>query len=797
MADGTNINKLNLSVNVNANNSIKTINKLNSSLTKLSKTINSIGIDKLGSLDGIGGSSGGGKSSGGGGLRSFLFDTANLSRVLHLVNRITNSIKSVASATANLVNVSMKYTETLNLWQVAMGQNIDQAEDFVKSMQKAYGLATTTIMQYQATFRNMLNSLGGVSLDTSYQLSEYLMQMALDYSSLYNTTIEKAMNDFQSALSGQTRPIRSVSGYDITEKTIYDLYTSLGGKKTESQLNQVEKRLLRIMAIFNQMGRSGAIGDMNKTLENTANQLRIIDEKTIELKTWLGIIVETLIRPMLPIVSAVITVLTEVAQTIAKDLGYEAIDGTIAGFEESNKQAEELQGKLLSFDKFEALNLASEQDTDTSIDETVLDAMSEYQSIMSEVTTTADVLANSIRKMFFDTEGNLRGWVKAIEDVLKRLMDWFNSLYKIDETTGELKWDLDGIITKLKSIPAVIGLIIATINKGKITSFFEKLFPAKDTASATAKGIEKVIKDVDLSKVLDADLSKSVGNSIAEKLNVNDTNNLKDLSNTIKELGDTKNIKGLDDVASSVADVGKATKGISVGGWVGIILAIIGALIYLYNTNEGVRESIDQLFDALKPVFTILSKFVSILFERIGAWLQALAPVISVIIDVLTIIVQVCGVLLTVILAIWEAEMKCVQTLETLINPSKWATLGQNLKDIWTNWEVGELFTGGASGDFEFKVGKSTTSIPTTNNYSTSSVASTNGITNTSAANTTSADKAITSSAYNALRANTSQSGSGSTLTFNIDLDGKKVGEGVAKYVYDENVRAGRTKVSI
>lgn len=778
MADGINIDKLKLSVDVDAKNSIKNINKLNSSLSKLSKTINNLGIENLNGLNGIGGGGGKGSSGGGGSsLRNTLFDVANLSRVVRMFKQINNSVKSVYRATYNLLQVGMEYTETLNLWQVAMGQNIDQAEEFVKSMQKAYGLASTTVMQYQATFRNMLNSLGGLSTDTSYKLSEYLMQMALDYSSLYNTAIEQAMNNFQSALSGQTRPIRSVSGYDITEDTIYQLYTSLGGKKTESQLTQVEKRLLRIMAIFNQMGRSGAIGDLNKTLENTANQLRIIEEKTTEWKSWLGIIVEQLVRPLLPLISAVLTVLTEVAQTIAKDLGYEAFDGTISGFEEANEQADELTGKLLSFDKFEALNLSSDQNTSTGIDETVLSAMSEYQSMWSDVETTADKLAKSIRKMFFDVNGNLQGWVKLIEDALKKVMDWFISLYKINEETGEYELQLDGVITKLKSIPAIIGLIIATLNKGKITSFIENAI----STTSKSSGIDKL---------------ENVGKALKDIVHVKSgDNSLSEISKNIDAITSKTATEGLENVSKSFSSIGKASKGIGVGGWVTIILAIVEALIYLYNTNEGVKESIDQLFEALKPVFTILSKFVSIIFERIGSWLQGLAPAISGIIDIITIVVQVCEVLLTVILAIWEAEMKCIQTLEALINPSKWATLGETLKDIWSNWEVAELFEGGASGEFEFKVSKATTSTPTTDSYSTSSVASTSGITNTSTASTTSADKTIMSSTYSALRTADLQSGgSKSSAVGDVYIDSVKAGQVLAKSTHNENVRAGRMK---
>lgn len=776
MADGINIDKLKLSVDVDAKNSIKNINKLNSSLTKLSKTINNLGIENLSGLNGIGGGGGSskGSSGGGGSLRNTLFDMANLSRVLRMINRISSGVKTIIKSTANLVKVGMEYTETLNLWQVAMGQNIDQAEEFVKSMQKAYGLASTTVMQYQATFRNMLNSLGGLSTDTSYKLSEYLMQMALDYSSLYNTTIEKAMADFQSALSGQTRPIRSVSGYDITEDTIYQLYTSLGGKKAESQLTQVEKRLLRIMAIFNQMGRSGAIGDLNKTLENTANQIRIIEEKTTELKSWLGIIVEQLIKPALPIISAFATVLTEVAQKIAEDLGYVDFDGTISGFEEINEQADELSGKLLSFDKFEALNLASDQDSGVGIDQTILDATSEYDSLLENITTKADILADSIRNMFFDTDGNLKGWAKAVEDILKRIMDWFNSLYTINEETGDVDWHLDSIIAKLKSISAIIGLIIATKNKGKITAFLSGITKSKIATEGLEK-VGKVLKDVIHIKSGD--------------------NSLSEITKNLDAITDSSTTEGLEKVSKSFSSIGKVKRGIGIGGWVAIILAIVGALIYLYNTNEGVKASIDQLFEALKPIVNMLSKLVSQILPLLGKLLQGLAPIISFIIDICTAFIYILDVILIACYAILEAIVKIVQTVMELFDFMHWNTLGEDLSNIWSNWTTADLFADIDANLSNVETGSTITFTPTTDSYSTSSVASTSGITNTSTATTTSAETAMTNSTYSALRTADLQSGgSKSTAVGNVYIDGVKAGQVMAKSTHNENVRAGRLK---
>ena len=138
---------------------------------------------------------------------------------------------------ANLVQAGSDYNETLNLWQVAMRNNLDVADQFINKMQKAYGISSKTLMNAQAVFKNMIGSLGQISDQTAYALSEALVQMSADYASLYNRTLESAFQNMQSMLAGQVRPIRS-AGLDMTETTLFMFYQQLGGTKTMRQLNR-------------------------------------------------------------------------------------------------------------------------------------------------------------------------------------------------------------------------------------------------------------------------------------------------------------------------------------------------------------------------------------------------------------------------------------------------------------------------------------------------------------------------------------------------------------------------------
>lgn len=369
---------------------------------------------------------GGKKSSVGSGNN--LAKSLNLAGILGKIYFIRNYTKQLGQSISKIVQMGMDFTETLNLWTVAMGNNIASAEEFISKMNKAYGIAEETLMRYQATFRNMLSTLGGISPDTSYALSEYIMQMALDYASLYNTSIEKAMTVFQSVLSGQVRPIRSISGYDITETTIFELYQQLGGTKTMRQLTQTEKRLLRIYAVFQQMERSGAVGDLAKTLNSTANTTRVLSETLKNLGTYIGVLLDQYLAPLLTYVTAFALTVTNIVKALAQpiiDKKKEELGEYGLAWEETTDQIDgaseaydNFTGKLLGFDKFRSLS-TSEEEQDVGVDEKLLEGLLQYQSVLDGVTSDAQELAKQWTSIFIDDTGNFTDKAKELYSTLQ------------------------------------------------------------------------------------------------------------------------------------------------------------------------------------------------------------------------------------------------------------------------------------------------------------------------------------------------------------------------------------------
>jgi hypothetical protein len=371
-----------------------------------------------------------------------LFGFAKLGVNLYMMRRMGRFM-------ANLVQAGSDYTETLNLWQVAMRNNLDVADQFINKMNKAYGISSKNLMNAQATFKNMIGSLGQISDQTAYTLSEALVQMTADYASLYNRTLQSAVENMQSMLAGQVRPIRA-AGLDITETTLYMFYQQLGGTKSMRQLNRTEKQLLSILAVYKQMGTAGALGDMTKTLNSFANQSRMMAEYWSELKVWSGLILKDLLEDwqVLTYINAALITATEIVKAIAKSRGLgeeNFLNGLFETTSATNDEVDELQGKLLDFDKFRSLEGAN--NSPFAIDEKVLEAITGYSSQLDNANSAASELAKSwLSVLGFTKDAN--GQFTISSENIDNIVDGFNSIVISI-----------GVLVGMKFIPWIINLI--------------------------------------------------------------------------------------------------------------------------------------------------------------------------------------------------------------------------------------------------------------------------------------------------------------------------------------------------
>ena len=70
-----------------------------------------------------------------------------------------NVTKRIRDAMTKLIQSSIDYIETQNLFDVSMNKQQTKAYKFMNTMAETFGIARTELMNYQASFNNVLKSL--------------------------------------------------------------------------------------------------------------------------------------------------------------------------------------------------------------------------------------------------------------------------------------------------------------------------------------------------------------------------------------------------------------------------------------------------------------------------------------------------------------------------------------------------------------------------------------------------------------------------------------------------------------
>ena len=330
------------------------------------------------------------------------------------------AMKKGASIIGSWIEEASNYRENMNLFTVSMGEYAGSAMKYANTVSEAMGIDPSEWIRGQGVFMTLATGFG-IATDRAALMSQQLTQLGYDISSYYNLPVEEAMQKLKSGFAGELEPLRSL-GYDLSQAKLEATALSLGIDKAVSSMTQAEKAELRYYAVMTQV--TQVQGDMARTLNDPANQLRVLSAQATMAARSLGNLFIPILNAVLPYAIAVTKVIRVLADTIASlfnitipevdTSGASNVGNNVAeGFEDANKEVTKMKRTLLGIDELNVLGDTSSAGADgmggggfsfdlptydfigeaanNRVDE-IVNSMKEWLGITGEITSWADLL---------------------------------------------------------------------------------------------------------------------------------------------------------------------------------------------------------------------------------------------------------------------------------------------------------------------------------------------------------------------------------------------------------------------
>ena len=162
-------------------------------------------------------------------------------------------------------------------------------------------------------------------------------------------------------------------GFAIEETTLKQVALNHGITTSIESMTQAQKAQLRYVAIMEQAGNIGVLGDMARTIDTASNGMRVLEARIQQFSRAVGNMLMPWLSAALPYMTAFVQVLTEGAQAIANFFGFELpkIDfsdaqissgfGDITGaIDEATEASEAFKGSLSSIDQLNIIGSENE-----------------------------------------------------------------------------------------------------------------------------------------------------------------------------------------------------------------------------------------------------------------------------------------------------------------------------------------------------------------------------------------------------------------------------------------------------
>lgn len=410
----------------------------------------------------------------------------------------------------------MEAIESENLFEVSMGRMADSARKWSNELQKTLGLNAYEIRKNLGVLYNMTTSMG-LTEDSAYDLSTSLTKLAYDMASFYNLSPEEAFNKIRAGITGETEPLKAL-GILVDENTIKQVAYRNGIAAVGAELTQQQKVMARYMAIMEQT--KNAQGDLARTIDSPANQLRILRTQLELLKINLGKAFMPIVQVVLPILTTLAKWLVTVTNLIAQfthalfgvsktqaqqaNTAVKAAKSQIQVGKAIEEAGEKAKGSVAGFDE---INQMQEQTSDNAGDIGAIEiggGQSEGEFAFNEegitdTETRVQEFADNVKQIFADMWAEIKGYGSRISEAFSGVKPALQPLIDVNEPIKQSFSEIGKTAIRLKKQffkPLADYLLLEFIPS--ITTTFTEVFApvfaniitgAIDTFSKTFKNV--------------------------------------------------------------------------------------------------------------------------------------------------------------------------------------------------------------------------------------------------------------------------------------------------------------------
>ena len=401
------------------------------------------------------------------------------------------SVGAIIKATASSITRAMNYIEDENLFQVSMKKWADSTRDWSKQVQDSVGVSAAWLRKYSGVMTNMTASMG-LAQDQAVQLGRGVALLSNDIASFYNISAESAFEKIQSAMAGMPRPLQEL-GIMVRDSEVKQTAYANEIARTGEELNTQQKALATYLAILQRT--SNAQGDLARTINSPANQMRMLKTSIIDLGVAIGTMFQPLLSVVLPVLNAIVIAATRAFQALASLFGIEfdasayaddfsdistGVESVGDAADSSGGKVKKLAKQLAAFDEMNTLNKNEDSSGGGSggsgggsVSLPKIDWDKLYSGGFDKVTNKALEMADKIYKAFEKLGKKLNNTFKKIDwaKISSGLNEVWEALKPFGERIGAgLEWFYDNVLEPLvvwaanNLLPAALHAIAGAIN---------------------------------------------------------------------------------------------------------------------------------------------------------------------------------------------------------------------------------------------------------------------------------------------------------------------------------------------